>query len=439
MAMWESTAAVLPSGVSVADGAQALAAALGCGLLVGIERERSKRVGPWPVLAGLRSFALACILGAAAMLTGESGLVTGGVLFLAALGVVSRARDRSTDPGVTTEVALVLTYLVGVLCVWNLPLAAAVAVGQTGLLAARERLHAFAKHWLRPAEVRDGIVLAALVLIALPLMPNRPFWGQMLNPYLIVQLLALLLVIQSLAHLSRRLLEARQAVALSAIASGFVSSTATIASMGMAVREGRSDARLMAGAGLLSCVATMVQALMVALAVQPAWLKVTVLPAVAGAVVALTLGWWLIRGVAVEGADAGHEASAAAGKTVPGGRYEVDRMFGLGGAAAVAALLTGVQALVYGLELWLGNAGALAGTLLGSLVDVHSALAAVYAPGAPDAAGQAITTVMLTLSVHACSKSITAWFAGGWRYLAWLLPGLVGHTAAFVGVLALRL
>ena len=439
--MWESTAAVLPSGVSAADGAKALAAALGCGLLVGIERERSKRVGPWPALAGLRSFALACLLGAAAMLTGESGLVTAGVLFLAALGVVARARDRSNEPGVTTEVALVLTYLIGVLCVWNLPLAAALAVGQTGLLAARERLHTFAKHWLRPGEVRDGIVLAALVLIALPLMPNRPFWGQMLNPHLIMQLLALLLVIQSLAHLSRRLLEARQAVALSAIASGFVSSTATIASMGMAVREGRSGARLMAGAGLLSCVATMAQALMVALAVQPAWLRVTALPALAGALVALAGGWWLIRGVPVDSADpaARTESGPLAGKAAASGAHEADRMFSLRGAALVAVLLTGVQALVYGLGLLLGNAGALVGTLLGSLVDVHSALAAVYAPGAPDAAGHAVTTVMLTLAVHACSKSATAWFAGGWRYLAWLAPGLVGHTAAFIAVLAFRL
>ena len=63
------------------------------------------------------------------------------------------------------EIALVLTYLIGVLCILSLPLAAAVAVGQTGILFARERLHAFANNWLRPAEVRDGILLAALALI----------------------------------------------------------------------------------------------------------------------------------------------------------------------------------------------------------------------------------------------------------------------------------
>ena len=59
---------------------------------------------------------------------------------------------------------------------------------------------------------------------------------------------------------------------------------------------------------------------------------------------------------------------------------------------------------------------ALAGVLLASLVDLHSALAAVFAPAPPDAAGKALGAAILAISVHAFSKSATAWFAGGWRY-----------------------
>jgi uncharacterized membrane protein (DUF4010 family) len=222
---------------------------------------------------------------------------------------------------------------------------------------------------------------------------------------------------------------------LSAIASGFVSSTATIASMGMAVREGRANARLMAGAGLLSCIATLLQALLVALAVQPAWLRLLVLPALAGALVALAWGWWLIRGVPADGGAARVAPPSESGAVTEGGP-DADPMFSLRGAAIVAALLTGVQALVYGLGLWLGNAGALAGTLLASLVDLHSSLAAAFAPAAPDAAGHALGTVMLAITVHALSKSATAGFSGGWRYLAWIAPGLLAHTAVCVAGLA---
>jgi uncharacterized membrane protein (DUF4010 family) len=363
--MWASYDSTLPNGMAVAEAAATLAVALGCGLLVGIERERRKGTGATRALAGVRTFALVCVLGAGGMLSGESGLVAVGALLVAALCVVSHARDRSRDPGVTTEIALFLTYLIGVLSVWTLPLAAAMAVTLTALLAARERLHHFANRWLQPGEVRDGIILGALVLIALPLMPDRPLWGEVLNPHLTTQLLALLLAIQSLAHLSRRLLEARQAVMLSSVASGFVSSTATIASMGMAVREGRAGARLMAGAGLLSCVATFVQLLVVALAIQPAWLKVLWWPALAGTLVALLWGGWLVHGAPPDGVDvmgATHRAKGAAARVRPGGE---DRMFSLRGALLVAALLTSVQALVYGLRLWLGEPGPLAATLLG--------------------------------------------------------------------------
>ena len=207
--MWDVLPQTLPGGRSLAQAAAVLAAALGCGLLVGIERERRKGRGRMRAFAGLRTFALTAVLGSAAMLSGSYALVAVGAALVGGLAVVAHARDRSADPGVTTEVALWLTYLIGVLAVWSVGLAAAVAVGMTALLAARQRLHDFARRWLQPGEVRDGILLAALVLIGLPLLPDRPLWADLLNPHRLGQLLALLLAIQSLAHLSQRLLQAR--------------------------------------------------------------------------------------------------------------------------------------------------------------------------------------------------------------------------------------
>ena len=106
-----------------------------------------------------------------------TGRVVVGAAFVAALGVVAYARDQSDDPGVTTEVALFLTYLIGVLCVVSPPLAAGLAVVLTALLTEREALHRFATEWLTPAEMRDGIVLLSVVLIGLPQWrrtPERP-------------------------------------------------------------------------------------------------------------------------------------------------------------------------------------------------------------------------------------------------------------------------
>lgn len=430
--------AALTTPVDLAGAVAVLATALGCGLLIGIERERRKGSGPGRAFAGLRTFALTCVVGAVAALTGLPGLMVTGAVLVAALAGVAYWRDRSDDPGATTEIALLLTYLIGVLCIWSLPLAAALAVTLTALLAAREPLHRFASHWLLPGEVRDGIILAALVLMALPLVPNRPFWGPVLNPYVIAQLLALLLAVQSLAHLCRRLLQAREAVAFSALASGFVSSTATIATMGLAVREGRSGARLMAGGGLVSCVSTQVQLLLVAAAVQPAWVSVLWLPATAGGVGAAVWGWWLLRGAPDDAPDAAEPADGVASSPrvegLPGG--DEDRMFSLSGAAAVVVLLSGIQALVHGLDLWLGQAGLIAGTMVAAMADLHSAVAAVFASSGPLRSDGDTWAVMLALAVHAGSKSVTAGLVGGRHYLMWLAPGLWAHTLLVIALLA---
>lgn len=416
----------------MAASAATLASALGCGLLIGIERERRKGSGPGRAFAGLRTFALTCVVGAVAALTGLVGLMVVGALLVTALAGVAYWRDRSQDPGATTEIALLLTYLIGVLCVWSLPLAAAIAVGLTALLAGREPLHRFANQWLSPGEVRDGIILAALVLMALPLVPNRPFWGAVLNPYVIVQLLALLLFVQSLAHLCRRLLQAREAVAFSALASGFVSSTATIATMGLAVREQRSGARLMAGGGLMSCVSTQVQIVLVAAAVQPAWVAVLWLPTLLGGACAAAWAWWLLQGAAPEVVD--DSASSPRIEGLPG--VDGDRMFSLPGAAAVVVLLSAIQAMVHGLDLWLGEAGMIAGTMIAALADLHAAMAAVFASSGAEAASTHALPVMLALGVHAGSKSVTAGLVGGRRYLFWLAPGLWAHTLLVIALLA---
>jgi uncharacterized membrane protein (DUF4010 family) len=355
-----------------------------------------------------------------------------GAAFVAALGVVAYTRSRSDDPGITTEVALLLTYIVGMLCTWSLPVAAGLAVGLTALLAGREPMHHFARHWLTPAEVRDGIVLCALVLIALPLVPDRPLWGPVLNPHLMTRLLALLLAIQALAHLARRLMKTRNALMLSAVSAGFVSSTAAIATYGLEVREGRAKPGANAGAGLLTCVATMLQLLVVAAAVQPAWLALLWGPCLAGAVVAGLWGGWLVQRGASE---------AAASPEVPGPQEDApaeDRMFSLRGAALVAVLLTGIQAAVHGARLWLGDAGLVAGTMLAALFELHSAMAAVMAQAAPDAAPAPalLRATMLGLVVHGVAKSVTAWVSGGGRYALLLAPGLLVHTGVCVGLLA---
>ena len=107
-----------------------LAAALGAGLLIGLERERrkrSRRGAAQAQAAGIRSFALVALAGGLAQVLGQALaqplLVLLGAAMVALLAVVAYARSlrlpgtpvAEIDPGLTTELALFVPYLAGVL------------------------------------------------------------------------------------------------------------------------------------------------------------------------------------------------------------------------------------------------------------------------------------------------------------------------------------
>jgi hypothetical protein len=86
-----------------------LIVALGIGLLIGAERERRKGEGPFRSAAGIRTFAITAVLGAVSVNIGGEILLS--VTMAGVIGLISIAyfRSRSDDPGLTTEIAPILT------------------------------------------------------------------------------------------------------------------------------------------------------------------------------------------------------------------------------------------------------------------------------------------------------------------------------------------
>ena len=88
--------------------------ALGLGLLIGAERERRKYERRAPSAAGIRTFALASAAGAVSYMLGAATLLAVATAAVAAFVALTRWRrlgEDPDDPGLTTEVALVLTVL----------------------------------------------------------------------------------------------------------------------------------------------------------------------------------------------------------------------------------------------------------------------------------------------------------------------------------------
>ena len=386
-----------------------LAVAVGSGLLIGLERERRKGEGDDRSAAGLRTFTVAALLGAMAQLVSDvlASVALAGVAILAALAY---ARSRSKDPGLTTELALIATALIGMLAIEHPALAAGCAAMVAGVLAARERLHHFATHWLSEQELHDGLLLAALSLVLLPLLPSQPVsWLGHMSPRRVLMLVILILLMQAASHIAKRLLGARAGLALSGLLGGFVSSSATIASMAGMYHAGTVPLRLALCSAVLSMVATWAQIVLMGSVVAPEAVQALWPLVLLGASVPLVLGVLLWR-------QNGHGQQ-------PDSAHAVLRLHE---AVMVAALLFGGSVLVYWAQQG-GVSGLLLGTGVAALADAHAPMASLmslYAAGKLTAP-LLMTGIMVALSANAVTRASVASLSGGWRFGAGVTVVLV--------------
>ena len=416
---------------SFAEHGIGLVTAIGCGLLIGLERERRKGSGPERRSAGLRSFAVAALAGALARAANEAGLVAVAGLAVALLCVVSYLRSHADDPGLTTEIALFATFLIGVLAVPQPHLAAAAAVALAALLAARGSLHRFATEWLSDGELHDLLLLAALALICWPLLPDVavPALGG-LRPRALLGLLLLLLVLQALAHLAARVLGGRASLLGSGLLGGFVSSTATIASLGARARREPTESRACAAGGVMSTASTWLLALFILVVISPdvAW---DVLPmAAAATLVAVALAVWLSRS----------QPLAAVLPPAAEGKPESRRMLQPREALVLAALLSGVTLLMSWARAQFGDLGLMGATALAGLLDAHAPLASMAAQHGAGGVDHAVlrSVTWVAIAANSLTRAITALVAGGLRYGLRVAGALLASLVAAGLVVALE-
>lgn len=376
--------------------------------------------------AGIRTFAVCALIGALAIELGGELVLAAAALVVGALAVSAYRASPRGDPGLTTETALLLTFLLGALATREPMLAAALGVTVAVLLAARTRLHRFVQRVLTEAELHDGLILAAVALVILPLVPDRPIdpFGAV-NPKTVWMIVVLMMALSAAGYVAVRVLGPRYGLALAGFASGFVSSIATIGAMGVRASEHPALLRQAAAGGVLSTVATIVQMAMLLAAVSPPTL-VVLAPTLACAGLAAC-----IYGAAYTLRSTG----AAPTAPEPSGRA-----FSVRAALGMAALMTTVLFLAAALEAWLGEAGLRVGAALGGFADTHSPAASVGALVAahrlePDAAA---VPILLALTTNTCTKVVMAVLSGGRDYARLIVPGLLlVATSAWAGYLAL--
>lgn len=402
-----------------------LSVALGIGLLIGAERERRKSRQPDRSAAGIRTFALAALAGAVSLDLGGLGVFGIVTATLGGLALISAWTGRnSDDPGVTTEVALVLTLLLGGLAVRAPSLAGMAGVATAILLAARTPLHRLVGSVLTEQEVRDALILAGATLIVLPLLPNRAFGPYaVFNPRSVWILVILVLSVGAAGHVAVRLVGVRFGLALAGLLGGFVSSAATIGAMGSRARTDPSQLPAASAAAVLSTVATMLQMAIVLGVTSEATLRKAAPSLAAGGTVAIAYGllatWRAIRRPA---AVAGEEEGA----------FSLTSALLFAGVVSLVLLVSAACRARFG-DLGLSLAAGVAG-----LADAHAAgisVASLVAAGQvqPD---EALVPILVGISTNTLTKLVLASTSGGRSFVLRVGPGLLLVAVAIWAPLA---
>ena len=206
--------------------------ALGLGLLIGIQRERSESM-----LAGFRTFPLVTMFGTlCALLAGAYGwtVIGAGLLALVALIVISNVanlRAGQIDPGMTTEVAMLIMFCLGAYLVSG-PAAVAIAIGGTVtlLLYLKPQLHGLARK-IGESDFRAIMLFVAIALVVLPVLPDAPFGPYaVLNPRRIWWMVVLITGISLGGYLIYKGWGAAAGTIMAGVLGGLISSTATTVS-----------------------------------------------------------------------------------------------------------------------------------------------------------------------------------------------------------------
>lgn len=394
-----------------------VAVALGIGLLIGAERERSKGEGPDRSAVGIRTLAIASLLGAVSTKINFWLLVvsTIGVTIFAAIAYFNKSDE---DPGLTTEITLVLTVILGGLAMSNASLAAGLAVAVAILLAAKEPIHGFVRTAITKDEMIDFLILAAASLIVLPIVPDAfvgPF--DVINPRNLWLIVILIMSISALGHLALRWLGGRIALPIVGFVSGFISSIATVGAMGERAKETPALIGSAVAGAMLSCLATILQLALLLAAIHPPTLYALLVPLSFGGV-SVAIYALIVTFSALQKKDTKMQ--------------KLGRAFSVKTAFILAAVIAIVLITSAALKSWFGQTGLVVASGLAGLADVHSPTISVATLAAAGKLSQAntIIPIMVAFSINTASKAVAAVVSGGKEFSLKVIPGLIVQVAS---------
>ena len=342
--------------------AQSLAIALAVGLIVGLERGWKRTTldddaddGP-----GARTFSLIGLSGGlGALLKPDffAVFIFFGVAIIAVTGYLKSSRDKQAA-GYTTEIALLITWVLGFLAVReNASLAIAAAVITALILGLKPEIHGVLRQ-IQRLELLSTLQLLVVAAVVLPLLPDKDLWVEGLNLHLIGWFVLLVLSLSWLGYVCLRLFGERVGILVTALLGGLTSSTAVTASFARRSAEQPLLAASLSTGILVACTIMPIRMIILVAVINPALLT-AILPGLATLIGIPLIATFL-------------SLTKPRTRQPDSGTLNLGNPLDLLSAAWFAAFLTALFVVVPWVQALFGDAGIYAAAALSGLTDVDA-------------------------------------------------------------------
>lgn len=427
-----------------------LVIAIFLGALIGLQREYTQQHLHVKYFAGFRTFIFTGLFGAIlGYLTGEfdSLWVIVGFISVITFAVSSYIVMylKSANVAATTQLAFILTYVLGVMCTTgNSGMAVVFGILITTFLTFKERLHTIAKK-MRGQEIVAMVKFALIAFVVLPFLPNKNFspldvpgLGEVLNGlgvstsflaqldvfnlYNIWLMVIFIAGINLVGYFSVKLIGSKRGYGLIGFVGGLVSSTAVTLSMSEESCRNKKIVRPFLLATIIATTVMFIRVIFEVAVINPGLLPTLIMPMGAMAIAA-----FIIAFIFYKKKDKKHKAK----------EVEIKQPFALGPALKFGGLFAGILVVSRIANLLFGKVGVYATSILSGLADVDAITLTMSSLSKAGGISDIVATAAIILAVasNTLVKAGIAYFMGNKKFGKYVLFTFLG--VLLIGALVL--
>jgi len=411
------------------------------GTAIGLEREsyefqldKTKRSGVGSL--GIRSFALITTLGTVSAILFQPyfylSLIISVTFCALLLAYYILGSLETKDNGLTTELAIFWSYLIGVfvgLNIFSIQLIIAMTVILMLILSLKKKIKLFVAG-IKQFELESFISYAIIVLVILPFLPNTPYFLkdipflksflsafqinfdkflnlEIINPFGVWKVVALITGVEIAGYFLEKTIGQKKGWLLTSIAGGFISSTSTTQSLAQKSKNTKNTNRLVSAA-IFANFSSFIQLFILLASVNLLFLSKNIIYIFSISISAILIGIYFFQ----------REEKKSENLAETKEKLKNDKLFSLMPALKFAFLFLLIKLITKFSLIVFGNNGFIISTILGSVTGLDAVII-----NTAELAGKTITfqtgviTLILANAVNLLSKSGYA-FAQGSRPFA---------------------